>query len=635
MADNEVSVRFRSKEEAQLWQSFQKLATSLQGVRKDSDETAVATTKVDASLKRFVERMKNADATPLEKATATIRRLDTALASGAITSEEFGRLSRRATADYAAALEAARPKVVEVDAATKALVARIKQLDATPLDRLREKNITLRNALQQNAISSDQYARQLKRHADEYQAELAESEAKTKRLGAVSRETSGQSEDALSEMLGTLSLSSATATAAVSAVFSKMRDEAQQSAELVKQSYRSSGLLGQLGDRASANEKRGMATQFFASGAAQSMAEANQAVFDLSNAGALGDLKLFSDLQRSGLVANAGEFAKQANQLQTTLGDQAGNFPQLLAKSFVAAAPTKATPEQLIAAASRSGQSAATLGIQTPELLAATGVMVNAKGIEEGGSRLASLLAKLTTLEGVEGSTLQERIASIDRMGMSPAELKKFIGDETSVEAIGILSNRRTDVAAQSQAIAAASPDLLARRIADNLSVREIAVGAEAQRQENLSQLSQQGRGVATLAVDAELMRLSRSVREGRAASPFQVVPGLSLLADRMGSSRLKSFVGEMDAAALSAGAPAARWVPGVDEAILRGTAAFGGDRARERLAPAIEALEAPLKRFGDALDAATKRLESTTQRTSTRFDWPAAARRDQAVEAR
>jgi hypothetical protein len=300
-------------------------------------------------------------------------------------------------------------------------------------------------------------------------------------------------------------------------------------------------------------------------------------------------------------------FADRARRLQQTLGEsEAGTFPQMMARAFVAAEPVNTQPADLVAAAARSGQAASTLGIKSPELYATTAQMISSKGLEQGGERLASFLSKLTTLEGVDGTGILDRVASIQAKGMSPAEMKNFLGDESSVEAVGIIGRAASVIAENSKKIEGATPQLLTQKIGEQMVNPEVFAGVQAARERNLRALQERGAGIDALRVDAKQDFIVRGIRQSGA---------------RFGASNLLGETGrEIDAKVMELGMRGARMLPGMDRRVVEsdtfGAAARGIQEAAKEL------------------KSAARSMQPGPGARPPRQDWINAARRDQAVEA-
>jgi hypothetical protein len=354
-------------------------------------------------------------------------------------------------------------------------------------------------------------------------------------------------------------------------------------------------------------------------------------VLALSNVGGLGDAKLFADLQKTGLSLDPAMFADRAKRLQQTLGEsEAGTFPQMMARAFVAAEPVNTQPADLVAAAARSGQAASTLGIKSPELYATTAQMISSKGLEQGGERLASFLSKLTTLEGVSGTGILDRVASIQAKGMSPAEMKKFLGDEASVEAVGIIGRAASVIAENSKKIEVATPGLLTQKISEQMANPEVFAGVQAAQERNRLTLQEREAGISTLGVDAIRDRALRGIKQD---------------GSRLGLGNVLGETGrEIDAKVAGLAIGGIRQIPGADRAIQGGgsnsfmatASAMGQGPLAAQILNRLDEVSRELKGAAGAMDNAARQMGGGARGAARppRQDWINAARRDQAVEA-
>jgi len=642
MAETEVAVRFASKEEAQLFQAFVKLTAGFTKVKDGAEKTKQSTDDLDASLKKFAERQIKLNTTPFQEMLATVGELDKALQAKLLSPEQYAAAHARAAAKMKAA--AGEIKTIEMKpvAASAAPVAqgpseelrkfaeRLKAINVTPLERYQREMRKINEAIRAGLLNQEDFRRASVSAHNDYRRELDETHRKLKGTQGAGTSAAKETGGSFAGMLATIGISAGAATALVHKVLSGMREEAKQAAGEITASYKSLGKLGQIGDAKETAERRRMANQYFASGAVGSRQEAAQTILELANSGAIEDRKTFADLQKVGLIDDPSGIATKGRQLQQTLGaKEAGTFPQLIARAFVAAEPVNTTPDVLLGAAARSGESAGTLGISAPDLLAATATMIRAKGNEQGGERLASLLAKLTTMEDVQGTGLFDRLQSIRDKKMSPAELKKFFGDDTAVEAFGILSKGAADTQARSSQVAAAGPQLLDQKIRNQLAVPEIAIAVAAAQQKAGDVLEARDRGLRTIQTDTVAAAGERRIREQ---------------------------YGDVAASATNVGVAAARYIPGIDqhmldvsqgkasaslrgEDLLRGSGPVGlfvdaHVQLAKLLGKMIEGQEATTA-AAKKLDGAADKLSNTRSPSPPRFDWPGAARRDAAVEAR
>jgi len=596
--------------------------------------------RVDASLRKFAGRELKLQSTDLDKLVAKLGRLDEAFKKDLLTQQQHAAAVAKAHESYRGSWDSKAPKTIAPTAAVgpqisddlKKFADRIKAIQVTPLERVTAETKKLDAALKAGLLTQQQYGAAAKKAQDDYQAELDQSIDKTKRVGQASGDTAKHSGMNWTGMLSTVGISTAAAMALVAKVFAGVREDADKSAQAVRASFRDVGQLGQIGGAAATKERLKIADEYFASGAVSTLGEARQTVLALSNVGAVGEAKLFSQLQRTGLSLNPADFADKAKRLQSTLGEsEAGTFPQMMARAFVAAEPVNVQPGDLVAAASRSGQAASTLGVKSPELYAATASMIRAKGLEQGGERLASFLDKLTTLEGVEGTGISDRVASIQAKGLSPADLKKFLGDASAVEAVGILGRDSADLATRTRSIQGARPELLTQKINEQMAIPEVRAGVQAAEEQNRLELAGRQQGITTTLAEAERSAMLRRIKTQGSRAGFGNVIGQT--------GR------EIDASIADLSLTAARSIPGADRRISG--SGSGADKAVASvtgIASAPLALIAQLfSRSSSDIKEAASELRKATEATQSgnraasrppRQDWINAARRDQAVGA-
>lgn len=662
MSDSEVSVRFTSKEEAQLWQSFVKLSSSFAKAKQGATETAKATSDLDKSLKSFAEREIKLDLTPWQAMQAQVGKLDAALKAGMLTPEQHAAAHTRAIAKmrdaYAqqskiAMTPVAGPLLAGPSDELRKFAEQTRRVNASPLERYQATMAKLNATVREGLLTQEEFRRAAAVAQQEYQRELDASMSKTRALAGSASAAGGDVAGSFSSMLSKVGISIGGLTALTHAIFADIRAEAQKASEDVMSSYKAMGKLGQIGGPKLTGERRKMAEEHYASGAVGSQAEAAQTILELANTGALGDRKLFADLQKTGLVDSPSSITTMSQQLRQTLGEkEAGSFPVILARAMAAAEPVNTTPDVLLSAAAKSGQSAGTLGIKAPDLLAATTTMIQAKGADEGATRLASLLAKLTTMEGVHGTGLFDRIESIQKKNLNPAQLKKLFGDDTAVEAFNILAKSSGATQSLSQKVAAATPEILDRKIKEQMAVPEIQDGVNAAAALARQEIAGKERGRRALRADVAVQEGVESVRTkggfliGELGRGLFDAVGAAGIGRAIGDRRVGfgQFAGEagsdVDAAIAKRMANAARLIPGSDRTITEGQNESPGAQVvtpggafTEALLKLVTAQEKTAE-AADKLQKAADSLDATSAKRQ-RFDYSGAARRDQAVEAR
>lgn len=106
--DGEISVRFTSKEDAALWQSFVKVAQAARKTGEELDSAGQKGLKLDASLMAFAESVKSLDDAALRRLNSEYQRLDQALERGLINQDQYGAHAIRVQSRYQAELRKSR-----------------------------------------------------------------------------------------------------------------------------------------------------------------------------------------------------------------------------------------------------------------------------------------------------------------------------------------------------------------------------------------------------------------------------------------------------------------------------------------------------------------------------------------------
>jgi hypothetical protein len=391
----EVSVKFSSEGEQEV-------------------EGAVA--RVDASLKRFAAREIKLQTSDLDKLQAKLAKLDTALKAGLLTTEQH-----KFAVDTAEA-EAAGKSLEVLNREIKTFADQQKRLDATPLDRLKQKQDLLTKAVEKGKLTQQEAGVAAKRHQDEYQRELDQTKNAQTQLTAGAVAGGVLIAEAWGKALG-----------AVQRIASAMREENARALNVQQEVGRSLGSLAQLtSDPKELDRLSNMARDLTRTGAAPNIGAAVDTIFAASSAGALGDIENIRQLAEPGIVGNVPEFIRSAAALRAAMGEeQTGTTSDVIGKAFAAAAPTTTTAEQLIVGAARAGSSAKTQGIGVDELLAGTGILATARGsAEEGGTRMASLLRGMEDDKEIRGKSLAESIGIIQARNLPPEELTKQLTAE-------------------------------------------------------------------------------------------------------------------------------------------------------------------------------------------------------------
>jgi hypothetical protein len=172
-------------------------------------------------------------------------------------------------------------------------------------------------------------------------------------------------------------------------------DQAKQAAERGKDSEAGFGKLVQLaGNEEQLNQYLGQAKQVFADGAAKTMNEAMNMVFDVQSASQGESLQTFIDLGSRGISQNPAALASAAKTIIDAMGaDETGSARDISSKGFAASAVAKSTVEEILQASAKPGGSASRLGISDEQVMASIATTSAAAGsASEAGTQIAALL---------------------------------------------------------------------------------------------------------------------------------------------------------------------------------------------------------------------------------------------------
>jgi len=297
-------------------------------------------------------------------------------------------------------------------------------------------------------------------------------------------------------------------SAAVILSFKTIKDEQQKLADDAKSSLISEGSLAQLADtpeqfNSLLAESRGM----YAAGVGRDRNEAAGTLFSLINAGVnnRGDRAFFARMRSAGLVGNAGDMAKAAATLQSTLG---GNMQDIVNRGFGAGAYSPGSIEQLFVGASRGGTGAAALGVGIDELMGSTAALAKATGSEmEAGTLIASLLKSLDKAGGFEGKSLAQSLAEIQKRVAAGEDLR---GDS-------LLGGRQEAVNAFRILTGGGASDFAAATIASGQGgVNRVAINKL-----NIAESADPNLRAARLALQQEQTRANKEIDEGTARNIY------------------------------------------------------------------------------------------------------------------
>lgn len=166
--EGEIAVRFTSKEDAQLFAAFTKVAAAARKVGSELDGVTAGSGKADASLRKFAEQMKQVSASPLEEVQRKLLRLHDAQRVGLLTQEEYARAVAHVNARYRDELQRSTDAQLKANrqAADSAAAAggrgiagagQLAQPPQEPLERYHARMLLLRDAHEALTISAERY----------------------------------------------------------------------------------------------------------------------------------------------------------------------------------------------------------------------------------------------------------------------------------------------------------------------------------------------------------------------------------------------------------------------------------------------------------------------------------------------
>jgi hypothetical protein len=661
----EVSIRFTSKQQEQLWQSFAQLAAKMAGAQQQTEESAGSALKASQALKRLADNTKLLIATPAEDLARAVKGLDEALAANLLTAEEHGRAVLVHQERYQKALEAtdvaliAQREAAKQSAKEQELAARAKEkaedqaarkaerdlerqqatlakvdeqwdryaesmraATRTPLETLQAKYEKLREAIARGKLTSQEAAAAAKRHQDEYQQELEQSRR-------------GQQQLTSSGVAWGVTMANVYAKVAqqVLQVFAKMSEE---QAKLIAQTKEQGDAVGQLSQLQANTPQLVAASQaLMASGAVKSIQEGKDAIFATTSAGAEESLPALGKLAGAGVIRNIPEVILSAESLRFTLGgEEAGSVQEILAKSFAAARQSTTTAERATIATAKSGTSARELGLSVDESMAMAGVMASAKGnAETAGERLAALFRGLKSKDELQGKTGAEMIEAIRDMKLGFTERQTYVGGSEADEALSVLMNKlallRPATEAVSKARGAETLDAIAE---DALSIRTVRLARDHRAMAAQADLAGEAVGNLGTAVETLFNEKVRDIRTNRRGGVVTDVTGhvaanttpwMALAQDAMGGGAIRrlantSVAAELDVAVVRTFEMFAKWVPGMQEVVAQ-------------YATASKETQATLREVSRDLKEASGALKAT----ATRRDLIGPARREAAAAER
>ena len=475
MPDSEVSVKFSTKGEADLYKAIVGIATEMNKAVSAGDRAANSLGKIDPELRRFAGSIKQISTTPLDRLDEKLTKLHKAFSAGLIGKAELAAGYKLFQADFDASSlkqltdeeKRAAAEAVKAAAETEKFAESVKKITSTHVDRLNEKLSRLQAALKAGHIDQKQFdsakgqfqtdfARESISGAVRAHSVLRSENKKTgdsaKALGIINTQTWASMVTAVSTASQTIGSVARATFQQVKQALQDIRQEADNAARNMGESLKSQGSLAQLGATPEENKRlTQMADAAFLTGSVESRLQGADLVKSLSNANKLNELPLFGRMQRTGLVGDAGKFAGMLNTIQTSMGADAGNSEQLA--SMVVQAGTKSYDDvnALVAGAAKAGAAAKGAGGKTSELLAGTAILSQALGGSDlGGERMKAFYESIERNPRLRGETLADTLENIQkRTGGRTDKAAKMLGSSEAMGAFQVLYQNRADLSQQ------------------------------------------------------------------------------------------------------------------------------------------------------------------------------------------
>jgi uncharacterized protein YecA (UPF0149 family) len=545
-----------------------------------------------ANLGRFAAKIREQIKTPLQESAEEADLLAVALANGLLTGEQHAAAMAKNMERLAAATDT-------TDKELTSFADRVKALNATPLDRLKEKQDKLTAAVKQGSLTETQAAQAAKRHQDEYQKELDQSAAKQKQLGVGGVAWGvlmGNVYTGLGSQVGKL--------------FSTMAEEQAKLVEGVKAAGDAMGQLSQLGADTPAlvSQVEGMMTR----GEVKTFEEGKSAVFKMQSVGAQGAAPMLGKLAGAGVVRDVSEAVDMAERLRFTLGD-IGHL-DVLGKAMVTSKASSVGLEQVVNASSKAGVRGKQLGLSADDVLSAAAVMASAKGEQTGGERLEQFLGAMAKDETNIGKTIPQMVAETKALGLSVKDLETKLGEKGAAEALDILSAKMGMLEAGIAASKAADGMTTLQAAVDDAR-KNIDVQLAQSARGKAADAAMAGKGVGRIGVAHEIMFNEEAARIRKEQSGGMFTTSANWLKEKTGDSKL---LWVSPAAALLRGTSGSQAAE-ADVALLRLTEAIqkwaGTQENAVRQAQVTGETAELLKSAVAGLDRAAQRLDRAANR--------------------
>lgn len=239
----------------------------------------------------------------------------------------------------------------------------------------------------------------------------------------------------------------------------------------------------------------------FAEGFVPSREASDALTFELDSADRLADRQFFS---RMALVDDSAALARSAGLIASGFegGDKVGTSQDIVSKVIAGALPaTGVSPADIAEGAATTAASAKGFGFSDEETIAAVSRIAQQTGSgSEAGTRLRRLLSALTRqglADKMQGQSLSSVVSHVGGMGMSKAELTKYLGSVEAVQAYDILSNEAAFATRLQEVETAQQTGLAQQTVRNALQDDVIRGGVMARVGRARNALSQEQQGVA------------------------------------------------------------------------------------------------------------------------------------------
>ena len=560
MPDSEVSVKFSTKGEADLWKAFVKIAQEAGKAGGAGNDAANGIAKIDPELRRFVGSLKQVTSTPLDRFNEKVEKLRASLKSDLIDTKQFSKFYAEIQKEFdsESIVKLTEEEKKAADEAARAaeettrFAESVKKITATPLDRFNERMEKLRGAMKAGAIDPQR----AKLAESQYRGDLAKESFRdfsgvlnvtraqqmivaengklidsTKKVGSESK-TSWFAAATAAVASGTMIANAAMRIGAeVKKVIGDIRQLGQEAAKNMATTVKAQAPLSQLfNTKKEFQQAQKLADAMFSQGVVESRDQAVKTIQDLQSAGKLSEIGFFAKVQQTGVAHDVGALARSINAFQTSMPGQAGSTQQM-ASMLMAAGANAPEPDftQFATATAKAGASAkAQGGVSMPELLSSTAIVASAlNNSDAAGERMRALLNATQKKEGafLKGKSLEQMLDELQRRAggdMSAKNfgprLQKMLGSDEAANAVQILLQNREKLKSDAQAIAAArDQDLSAQKIGWVQDDPRFKATIEERKAKAAASLDlERGKGIVTSVANQVEERLMREAQAGR-----------------------------------------------------------------------------------------------------------------------